>query len=235
MTPMRESQATAFDFRAPALARIVPFGVFIAFIALDGALAEFAPKLGMDPRWWYAIRVVVVASLLIWYWRSYVELASARSVRAFHWALALLVGVAVFVLWINLNFVPLAFTATGGFDPRGGAGEINWGLVATRLAGAALVVPLMEELFWRSFVMRWIQKQDFLGVEPKTVGLRALAISSALFAIEHHLWFAGLLAGLMYGWLYIRTGNLWPVVLAHAVTNGMLGAWVIYTGSWSFW
>jgi len=232
---MSDSHPTAFDLRAPAIARIIPFGVFIAFIALDGPLTELAPTLGMDPRWWYAIRVVVVAWILIWYWRGYAELASARSVRVLDWALALLVGVAVFVLWINLNFEPLAFRVAGGFDPRSGAGDMDWGLVATRLAGAALVVPVMEELFWRSFVMRWIQKQDFLGVDPKTVGLRAIAISSGLFAIEHHLWFAGLLAGLMYGWLYIRTGNLWPVVLAHAVTNGMLGAWVVYTGSWSFW
>jgi CAAX prenyl protease-like protein len=232
---MPDSQPTAFDFRAPAIARIVPFGVFIAFIALDGALTEVAPTLGMDPRWWYAIRVGIVAWLLMWYWRSYVELASARSVSAFQLALALLVGAVVFALWINLNFEPLAFEVTGGFDPRTGAGEIDWALVSTRLAGAALVVPVMEELFWRSFVMRWTQKQDFLGVDPKTVGVRALAISSGLFAIEHHLWFAGLLAGLMYGWLYIRTGNLRPVVLAHAVTNSMLGAWVIYTGSWSFW
>ena len=232
---MRDFHLIAFDFRAPAIARIVPFGVFIAFIALDSTLTELAPTLGMDPRWWYAIRVLVVAWLVIWYWRSYVELASARRVSAVQWVLALLVGVVVFALWINLNFQPLAFGVTGGFDPRKGAGEVDWALVATRLAGAALVVPVMEELFWRSFVMRWIQRQDFLGVDPKTVGFRALVIGSALFAIEHHLWFAGLLAGLMYGGLYIRTGNLWPVVLAHAVTNGMLGAWVVITGSWSFW
>ena len=232
---MPDAYPTAFDFRAPAIARIVPFGVFIAFIALDSVLTEFAPAIGMDPRWWYAIRVAIVAWLLIWYWRSYVELASLRSVSAVQWALALLVGVVVFALWINLNFEPLAFGVTGGFDPRSGAGDIDWALVVTRLAGAALVVPVMEELFWRSFVMRWIQKQDFLGVDPKAMGSRALAISSALFAVEHHLWFAGLLAGLMYGWLYIRTGNLWPVVLAHAVTNGMLGAWVVHTRSWSFW
>jgi CAAX prenyl protease-like protein len=232
---MPDSHPTIFNFRAPAIARIVPFGVFIAFIALDGPLTELAPSLGMDPRWWYAIRIAVVAWILIWHWRSYVELASARNVRALDWAVALLAGVAVFVLWINLDFEPLAFGVAGGFDPRVAAGEMNWGLVATRMAGAALVVPVMEELFWRSFVMRWIQKPDFLSVDPKSVGLRALAVSSVLFAIEHHLWFAGLLAGLMYGWLYIRTGNLWPVVLAHAVTNGLLGAWVIYTGSWSFW
>jgi len=104
-----------------------------------------------------------------------------------------------------------------------------------RLAGAALAVPVMEELFWRSFAMRWFQDHDFLKVAPARVGLKALGISAVLFALEHHLWFAGLLAGLAYGWLYIRTGNLWVPILSHAVTNGVLGAWILYTQSWEFW
>ena len=112
---------------------------------------------------------------------------------------------------------------------------MNWPLACVRLAGAALVVPVMEELFWRSFVMRWIHQPDFLKVAPAESGLKALAISSVLFALEHHLWFAGLLAGLAYGWLYMRSGNLWVPTLSHAVTNGVLGIWVLHTGSWQFW
>jgi CAAX protease family protein len=103
------------------------------------------------------------------------------------------------------------------------------------LAGAVLVVPVMEELFWRSFAMRWIQDHDFLAVPPSRVGLKALGIGAVLFGLEHHLWFAGILAGLAYGWLYLRTGNLWVPILSHAVTNGLLGAWVLYTRSWEFW
>jgi CAAX prenyl protease-like protein len=55
------------------------------------------------------------------------------------------------------------------------------------------------------------------------------------FALEHHLWFAGLLAGVAYGWLYIRAGNLWVPVVAHTITNGLLGVWVLHTGHWEFW
>jgi CAAX prenyl protease-like protein len=112
---------------------------------------------------------------------------------------------------------------------------MDWPLAVMRLAGAALLVPVMEELFWRSFVMRWIHKPDFLKVVPAEVGIKALAISSVLFALEHHLWFAGLLAGLAYGWLYRRSGNLWVPTLSHAVTNAALGIWVLYTGNWQFW
>jgi CAAX prenyl protease-like protein len=218
----------------PILPRVLPFAVFIAFIAAAIPLNGVAPSLGMDPRWWYAIRIGIVTVLLAWFWRSYVELKPAGGVRRVDWAVSVVVGIVVFVLWINLNFKPLTFGDAPGFDPRAD-GAIDWGLALTRLAGATLVVPVMEELFWRSLVLRWIHKPEFLSVDPQRVGFRALLISSALFAVEHHLWFAGLLAGLAYGWLYMRTGNLWIPIASHAVTNGLLGAWVLYTGAWQFW
>ena len=216
------------------VARILPFAVFIGFIALDGLLQDAASAIGMDARWWYGVRVVVVAGVLVWFWRSYEELHAVAGVPVAHWLLSIAVGIGVFVVWINLDFSPLAFPGSGGFDPRS-EGQIDWPLVAVRLSGAALLVPVMEELFWRSFVMRWIHKPDFLKVVPAEVGIKALAISSVLFALEHHLRFAGLLAGLAYGWLYRRSGNLWVPTLSHAVTNAVLGIWVLYTGNWQFW
>lgn len=60
-------------------------------------------------------------------------------------------------------------------------------------------------------------------------------MTSVVFALEHRLWFAGLLAGLVYGELYRRTGTLWIVIFAHALTNGFLGGYVVATGSWGFW
>lgn len=218
----------------PILARALPFAVFMGFIALDGWLTAAAPSIGIDPRWLYAVRIAVVVALLSWFARRYVELKSARGVPAAEWSIAVVLGAVVFVLWINLDVPLLSFGQSSGFDPRTGA-QFDWPLALIRLAGAALVVPVMEELFWRSFVMRWIQKPAFLEVDPRAMGLKALAISSILFALEHHLWFAGLLAGLAYGWLYIRASNLWVPIAAHATTNLLLGAWVLYTGAWQFW
>ena len=60
-------------------------------------------------------------------------------------------------------------------------------------------------------------------------------ITTALFAFEHDRWFAGALAGAAYNWLYMRSGNLWVPIVAHAVTNGVLGLWVLQTGRWEFW
>jgi uncharacterized protein len=72
-------------------------------------------------------------------------------------------------------------------------------------------------------------------LEPARIGLRAILISSVLFGFEHSLWLAGIVAGLAYAWLYRASGSLWPPIIAHAVTNLVLGLWVLNTGNWQFW
>jgi len=213
--------------------RILPFAVFIALLTVEPWVGNaLAPVL--DPRWMYGIRSGIVALILLALWRRYDELRDGPSAGLRGWGWGIAVGVGVLVLWIVLDFPPLVVGESVGFDPRVD-GRVHLGFAITRLAGSALVVPVTEELFWRSFVMRWLQKQRFLEVDPRSVGWKALVISSAVFATEHHLWFAGLLAGLAYGELYRRTGNLRLAVVAHAVTNGGLGAWVLVSGAWGFW
>jgi uncharacterized protein len=98
-----------------------------------------------------------------------------------------------------------------------------------------LLVPLMEELFWRSFLMRWLEQAVFEGVNPQRVGVRAVLLSTFVFTLAHTLWLAAAIAGLVYALLYIKTGKLWVAVIAHAVTNTALGVWVVMTGNWQFW
>ena len=213
--------------------RIIPFAVFIALMTVEPWVGDaVAPAL--DPRWLYGIRSAIVALILLALWRRYDELREVPAAGGGAWVAAVGVGVAVLVLWVLLDFPPLVLGKSAGFDPRVD-GRVHLGFAVTRLAGSALVVPVMEELFWRSFVMRWLEKPRFLAVDPRSVGWKALLISSAVFAAEHHLWFAGLLAGLAYGELYRRTGNLRLAVAAHAVTNAGLGAWVLLRGAWGFW
>jgi CAAX prenyl protease-like protein len=218
---------------SPIFVRSLPFGLYIALLALEGLLPDWVP--GFDVRWLYPVKAGLVALALAVLWRHYSELHTSRlPVR--HLLLSIATGVIVLVLWVNLDAGWMLMGEMGdGYDPRSDAGEIDWLLVAFRIAGAALVVPLMEELFWRSFLQRWVQQPDFLTLDPAKIGLKALLIASALFAVEHLQWFAGLVAGLAYGWLYIRTRNLWAPIVAHAVTNGLLGAYVVATGQWSFW
>lgn len=213
----------------PALPRVLPFALYIVFLAAGSLEWTF------DTRWLYPVQVGLVALALVCFWKRYEEMPRLGTLSGGHWSMAFIVGLIVFVLWIHLDASWMTIGEGGkGFDPRD-EGRVNVLLALFRIAGAALVVPVMEELFWRSFVMRWIDKPAFLTVSPTAVSLKALALSSIVFAVEHHLWFAGLIAGLAYGGLYRLTGNLWVPIIAHAVTNGLLGAWVLYTGSWQFW
>ena len=109
------------------------------------------------------------------------------------------------------------------------------GLAACGTAGAALLVPVMEELFWRSFLMRWIEQPTFQGVDPQRVGLKAVVLSTFVFMLAHTLWLAAIFAGLAYAWLYVKSGKLWLPVIAHAVTNGVLSGYVVLFGKWEYW
>lgn len=215
---------------------VAPFALFVGLLALEPALADLFAG-AFDPRWLYGIRCAATAALLLALWPRYARLPGVRDARrtgAGAWAAAVVVGVAVLAVWVLLDEPPFVLGAGDGFDPRVG-GRVAFGFAATRLAGAALVVPLTEELFWRSFLMRWLEDPAFLDVAPSRVGWKALALTSAIFALEHRLWLAGLIAGVAYGELYRRTESLRLTVLAHAVTNGLLGAFVLATGRWEFW
>ena len=185
--------------------------------------------------WLTVLRGVAVAIVLAFFWRGYVELRDAKSAPAREWLIAIAVGFAVLFAWIHLDHGWMAFEGGPGFNPTRPDGTIEWTLAGLRLFGLVLVVPVMEELFWRSFVMRWIDASDFLAFDAKRASWRAFAISSALFASEHSLWLAGLIGGLAYAWVYMRSANLWMPVVSHAITNGTLGIWILATGNWRFW
>lgn len=234
-----DTKTTGPWFSRAAVARSAPFLAYILFIVL-GDLLERSGLGADDLRWLYAVRIAVVGALLAWFWRDYTELFStaphAGPARPLAEALAVSVvtGVLVLVLWINLSDGWMVIGNSAGFDPTAG-GETDWLLVAVRIFGAAAVVPIMEELFWRSFLLRWIVAADFRNVDPAQVTWKSLVITVVLFGFEHNLWLAGIVAGAAYSALYVRYRTLWMPILAHAVTNLLLGIWVVRTGSWSFW
>lgn len=209
---------------------MAPFVVFIAFIAIQPLL-----EARMDARWLVALRGVAAGVVLFWFRRDYVELRRAAKVAWSQWALAVAVGVAVFAIWITFDSGWATLGAPSGFDPRRPDGSFDPSLVALRILGTALVVPVMEELFWRSFVMRRIDGKDFLSKDPRDASYLAFGLSCALFASEHALWFAGLIAGVAYAALYRRSRNLWIPIVSHATTNGTLAIWILATGNWQLW
>ena len=222
-------------FGRAALARILPFVAFMVLLALRGAMPADG-SWGIDPKWVYGITVLVVGALLAWYWREYGELSAQLLPDFKEFALAVVVGVVVFALWINLDAPWMRLgEASAIFIPVDANGQLQWPLLIVRWMGAALLVPVMEELFWRSFLMRWVENPQFESVVPQRVGLKAVVLSTFVFVLAHTLWLAAIVAGLAYAWLYVRTGKLWVPIIAHAVTNGVLGVWVVMTGKWAFW
>ena len=189
-----------------------------------------------DSRWLVAARALVAGIVLAIFWRSYQELFEAPRTSAREWGLATCAGLAVAALWIALDS---AWASSGAqarpFMPLDAAGRLDPLLLAARLVGFVVVVPVMEELFWRSFVMRWIQSRDFLALDPRRTGTAAWVVSSALFALEHHAWVAGLVAGLAYGRIYRRSGNLRACIASHSISNAALGGWILATHDWALW
>jgi CAAX prenyl protease-like protein len=141
--------------------------------------------------------------------------------------------------WLNalFHYTPAVTTPPAPpFDPTTISPVAGrWTFIVFRVIGAVLVVPVMEELFWRAFLIRWVEAENFKSVPVGTFGWRSFAITVALFGLEHDQWLAGLICGALYNWLLYRTRSVWACVVAHAVSNAALAAWVLTRGDWKFW
>ncbi len=202
---------------------VVPFAVF-------AALTIGGPLLGLPPWLTYPLKTVLAAAALIYYSRAYLhEIKPAFNIES------VLAGILVFGLWILLDGA-YGYIGTSHFNPyEQASGGWVYALIAFRLGGSALVVPVMEELFWRSFALRFVMSPDFRSVPLGKFSWYSFILVSVLFGLEHHEWLSGILAGMVYAALLYRTRNLFDPILAHAVTNLLLGVYVLTTGSWSFW
>lgn len=224
--------------RREALWRILPFAVFMAFIGF----IEVSTRLGAGPDQktvylLYPVRIAVAGLLLLIFRKRYAEIdwgdIRRRPVAS---ALSALCGIVVFILWINMDWRGPFPAGGGAFDPAVfGNGVERAGIMAARLFGAAAVVPVMEEIFWRSFILRYIIDPDFTRVSIGRFTWGSFAVCAVLFGIEHDMILAGVMAGAAYNLLLYRTKSVSPCILAHGVTNLALGVYVIQTGSWRFW
>jgi len=211
----------------PIAARAAPFAAFIAFVA--------TASLAHSGAWWTVARDLCAAAILLAFHRDYVELYAAPRPTPVQAMAAVAAGLAIFAAWVVLDTGWAALPSHPGFDPGSEGSTLFRPLAAVRLASLAITVPVMEELFWRSFLLRWIDRRDFLAADPAAASTKAVVVCCALFAVEHSQWLAGLLAGLAYTAIYLRTRNILLSILSHAITNGTLGLWILTTGDWRLW
>ncbi len=234
-TPAQERQAL--------WSHIIPFVVWMAMMI-------FLDVPAIPPAWGYAVRSVTCLILLFILkpWRWY-EPLKIRNLPA-----ALLVGVLVFVIWVGPESAWMEAHAPRLKDlylrwavlPFGKLPEplkkfpfapefCGWPLSGIRLAGSAFVIAIIEEFFWRGFLYRWMLGRNFLTVDMGKFDLTMFVVVSVIFGAEHQQWLAGILAGLAYALLIIRTRDIWAGCVAHVVTNLALGVYVLKTGAWHFW
>lgn len=227
--PTREV-AASYQTRA-TVGYILPFVAFVAIMTGEHAL-------GLPLVWSYAARVAVVAILLLTFSIPYLSFrpsAPAASVG---------IGIAVFLIWIGPDVLfryrhfwlfenSLMGSAVTSIAP---GLKTNVLFLTVRILGSSILVPIVEELFWRGWLMRWLIDQNFLSVPMGKYAPAAFWIVAALFASEHgSFWEVGLVAGIVYNWWIVRTRNLADCILAHSVTNAILAAYVIVSGQWQYW
>ena len=189
-------------------------------------------------HWYYPVRFLAVLLTIV---------LVSQSVFSFRTAFPLAsigIGIAVFLIWIapDVLFGYRHYWLFNNFITGAPASSIppglrrNVGFVLLRVAASVGLVPVIEELFWRGWMMRWLIGNDFLKVPLGTYAPAAFWIVAVLFAYEHGpYWEVGLAAGIVYNWWIIRTRNLADCMLAHAVTNALLAVYVLTMDQWQYW
>ena len=160
----------------------------------------------------------------------------------FSWE-AVVVGIAVFVMWVGLDSLhlpSLLHERSSGLpwnpDKIFGEGSaLAWFFIVVRIAGSTFVVPPLEEVVYRSFIYRYLWNKDFLKVPLNKFIPISFVITSLVFAVTHHERLAALLCGFAFQGLVIRKNRLGDAMTAHAITNLLLGIWVVWKGAWQFW
>jgi hypothetical protein len=224
----------------PAVARVAPFVVFLLLTAGQG---QFGPA----SAYWFYFAKTLVGAWLIFEMRPFV----AEMRWAFSWE-AVLAGIGIFAVWVGisgewttqnslwaklgLSHAPAKAAPPWNPNEQFGAGSmLAWLFVATRILGSTFIVPSLEEVFYRSFLYRYLANQNFLSVPLNRFIPLPFFATAFVFGFSHNEWLAGILCGAAYQWLVLRKGRLGDAMTAHAITNFLLGAWIVWRGAWQFW
>lgn len=213
------------------LAWIGPFLVFIVWLACDRFLPIANPGKEL-------LRDAVLITALFVFSRRVIP-TSAPS-----WPMSIAVGLGVFVLWIAPDALFPAWRShwlfqnaiTGRIKTSIPPAELTTLMLVLRTARAAVLVPIIEELFWRGWLVRWLQDARFDRIPIGRFTPMAFWATTLLFAAEHGpFWEVGLIAGAIYNLWIRKSKSLGDAIIAHATTNLSLSVYVIVRGNWSYW
>jgi len=241
LSHLRHASGKPCSMSERAWPRILPFALFMAVIGLEEGLRFLVSMdwVTIQDRAFhllYPLRPLAALVALFLLRRAYTELRWTDLTRPGPTLGSIGLGLAVFALWINMDWTTGALGEPPGFNPHVFPDDFQRRIMtAVRVGGAVLVVPLMEEIFWRSFLLRYIINPVFSRVPLGTFTLPSFLICALLFGLAHHFILAGIMAGMAYAWLLYTTRSLAQCILAHAVTNLALALYVLHTEKWMFW
>ena len=195
----------------PWEACVAPFMVFLAAGMLEPGPGDsgVAARLGIPHAAYpliYAARIAATLATLAWCRRPILRWLGRPT-----WWPALL-GLALVVPWVVLAGLQRdAGWATGlgaraAYDPfsaPGAGAPAAWAFLVVRAVGLVVVVPLVEELFLRGFLMRAVIDEDFWTVRFGTL-TAASAAACLVYAVATHP--AEAVAAAEVAWSIVRLG-----------------------------
>jgi uncharacterized protein len=218
--------------RNPSVSYVVPFAVFLIFLVLQRSI-PLAPVIEGP------LRLILLALVLYVFSRHIIDLHATALFTS------TLVGFGVFAIWILPDLLFPGYRQSWLFQ-NALTGQLSTSLtipdrldpivLGSRTIRAVVLVPIIEELFWRAWLMRWLISPRFERVRLGTYQAQSFWLTAVLFASEHGpFWDVGLIAGIVYNWWMLRTRSLGDCILAHAVTNACLCGYILATHHWEYW
>jgi CAAX prenyl protease-like protein len=210
------------------LAYVLPFGIFVLLLALQSVVAI--------PQW---LKFIAPLIAIVFVSR---EPLSGKVVNPLA---SIGLGMAVCLLWVGPELVFPGYHRGWLFangllghpaSTATAAQKSDLPFIVFRILVSTITVPLLEELFWRGWLMRWLINNDFEAVPLGAYSAQSFWIVAVLFASEHgSFWDVGLITGVIYNWWMLRTKSLWDCILMHAVTNACLAWFVLRYDQWMYW
>lgn len=214
----------------PARARVAPFAIFLGLTFLQGQFGE------ASKYWMYAVKTLLGVAMVWAVWPFIPEM---------RWKLSwegVVAGIVVFAIWVGLDPFYMKFGKPipeedlwNPFRQFGEGSAAAWAIIAIRILGSGFVVPPLEEAFYRSFVYRYLINPDFEKVALTVRNGMSFGITALIFGFAHYQWLGGILCAIVYQYLVVKKGRLGDAMTAHAITNILLGLWVVWKNDWIFW
>jgi uncharacterized protein len=194
----------------------------------------------------YTAKIILTLAAILFVLPGYREFPLGVS----PWAVA--VGVVGVVIWVGISRLDLERTlldpiglgwlistgqrtAFNPFEQFQGNPTAAWAFLGVRFLGLAVVVALIEEFFLRGFVMRFVMDAKWWEIPFGQVSLLAVVVGTAVPMLSHPEIFAAAVWFSMVTLLMVKTQNIWDCVVAHGVTNFLLGVYVLLSGEWHLW